>query len=157
MDIERRLDELGIVLPPAPSPVANYRRAVRSGSLLFLSGQGPMIGGEVVWRGRVGVELTEAQGREAARLAALNAIAVLKAELGDLDAVRQILKLTGWVRAIDGFTRQPMVIDGASDLFVEVFGDRGRHARSAVSSGDLPFGIAVEVEIVVEVGESGRA
>ena len=151
METERRLETLGIVLPQAPSPVANYVRAVRSGSWLFVAGQGPLRDGEVVWRGRVGAELTEAQGREAARLAAMNAVSILKAELGDLDRVRRIVKLTGWVRAVEGFARQPMVIDGASDLFVEVFGERGRHARSAVASPDLPFGIPVEVEIVAEV------
>ncbi len=151
METERRLETLGIVLPRAPSPVANYVRAVRSGPWMFVAGQGPLRDGEVVWRGRVGAELTEAQGREAARLAAMNAVAILKAELGDLDRVRRIVKLTGWVRAVEGFARQPMVIDGASDLFVEVFGERGRHARSAVASPDLPFGIPVEVEIVAEV------
>ncbi|HMS81203.1 MAG TPA: RidA family protein [Burkholderiaceae bacterium] len=151
METERRLETLGIVLPQAPSPVANYVRAVRSGPWLFVAGQGPLRDGEVVWRGRVGAELTEAQGREAARLAAMNAVSILKAELGDLDRVRRIVKLTGWVRAVEGFARQPMVIDGASDLFVEVFGERGRHARSAVASPDLPFGIPVEVEIVAEV------
>lgn len=153
MEVERRLRERGIELPAAASPVANYVRAVRSGPWLFVAGQGPLRDGEVVWRGRVGAELTEAQGREAARLAALNAVAILAAELGDLDRVRRIVKLTGWVRAVEGFARQPFVIDGASDLFVEVFGERGRHARSAVASPDLPFGIPVEVEIVAEVDD----
>ena len=99
METERRLETLGIVLPQAPSPVANYVRAVRSGPWLFVAGQGPLRDGEVVWRGRVGAELTEAQGREAARLAAMNAVSILKAELGDLDRVRRIVKLTGWVPA----------------------------------------------------------
>lgn len=151
MEIESRLRERGIVLPEAPAPAANYVRAVRSGALLFVAGQGPVRAGEVVWRGRVGIELTEAQGREAARLSAMNAVAILKAELGDLDRVRRIVKLTGWVRCTDGFARQPWVIDGASEFFVEVFGEKGRHARSAVSSNELPFGIPVEVEIVAEV------
>jgi enamine deaminase RidA (YjgF/YER057c/UK114 family) len=151
MQIETRLRERGIVLPEAPAPAANYLRAVRSGALLFVAGQGPVRGGEVVWRGRVGIELTEAQGREAARLSAMNAVAILKAELGDLDRVQRIVKLTGWVRCTDGFGRQPWVIDGASEFFVEVFGEKGRHARSAVSSNELPFGIPVEVEIVAEV------
>jgi enamine deaminase RidA (YjgF/YER057c/UK114 family) len=153
---EARLTALGITLPPAPRPAANYVTTVRSGRLVFLSGQGPMRGAEVVWRGRVGAELTEAQGCEAARLTILNVLALLREALGSLDAVRQVVKLTVWVRCAEGFQRQHIVANGASDLLVEIFGDRGRHVRSAVSAPELPFGIPVEIEAVVEADEVQR-
>lgn len=150
---EARLAALGIELPAAPKPAANYVTATRSGRLLFLSGQGPMRDGEVVWRGKVGGELTEQQGYEAARLTILNSLAILKQELGSLDRVTRIMKLLAWVRCVDGFQRPHMVVNGASDLLVEIFGERGRHARSAVTAHELPLGIAVEIEMVVEVAE----
>lgn len=150
---EARLAALGIELPAAPKPAANYVAATRSGRLLFLSGQGPMRDGEVVWRGKVGGELTEQQGYEAARLTILNSLAILKQELGSLDRVTRIMKLLAWVRCVDGFQRPHMVVNGASDLLVEIFGERGRHARSAVTAHELPLGIAVEIEMVVEVAE----
>lgn len=147
---EARLRELGIELPTPMQPAANYVPATRSGRLVFVSGQGPMAGGEVVFRGKVGAELTEEQGRQAARLTMLNALAVLRQALGSLDEVSRILKLLAWVRSAEGFQRQHVVVNGASDLLVEIFGERGRHARSAVSAHELPFGIAVEIEMVVE-------
>ena len=148
---EARLKALGIELPPAPKPAANYVTAARSGRLVFLSGQGPLADGEVVWRGKIGAELTEEQGYQAARLTMLNSLAILRQEIGSLDHVTRILKLLAWVRSADGFQRQHMVVNGASDLLVEIFGERGRHARSAVAAHELPFGIAVEIEMVVEV------
>jgi len=150
---EARLQALGIELPQAPRPAANYVAAARSGRLLFLSGQGPIVDGQVVWKGRVGAELTEEQGYQAARLTILNALAILRSELGSLDAVSRVLKLLVWVRSAAGFDRQHVVANGATDLLVELFGDRGRPARSAVSANELPFGIAVEIEMVVEAAD----
>lgn len=148
---EARLKQLGIELPPPMAPAANYVPATRSGNLVFLSGQGPIADGKVVWHGKVGHELTEEQGYQAARLTMLNALAILRAAIGSLDNVTRVLKLLAWVRSADGFQRQHIVVNGASDLLVEVFGERGRHARSAVAAHELPFGIAVEIEMVVEV------
>jgi enamine deaminase RidA (YjgF/YER057c/UK114 family) len=150
---EARLKALGIELPVPPPPAANYVTASRSGRLMFLSGQGPMKDGEVVYRGKVGAELTEEQGYQAARLTILNALAILRQEAGSLDNVTRILKLLAWVRCVDGFQRPHMVVNGASDLLVEIFGERGRHARSAVTAHELPLGIAVEIELVAEVAE----
>ncbi|NML44795.1 RidA family protein [Ramlibacter sp. G-1-2-2] len=151
---EQRLQALGIELPAPPRPAANYVTAARSGRIVFLSGQGPMRDGEVVWRGKVGAELTEEQGYQAARLTILNSLAILRQEAGSLDQVSRILKLLAWVRCADGFQRQHMVVNGASDLLVEIFGERGRHARSAVSAHELPFGIAVEIELVAELASA---
>jgi len=148
---EARLAELGITLPVAPSPAANYVNAVRTGNLLFLAGKGPTgpDGKNVV--GKLGQDLTTEQGNAAARLVAINHIAVLKAELGDLSKVRRIVKVLGMVNASPDFTEQSKVMNGYSDLMVAVFGDKGKHARSSVGMASLPFNIAVEVEVVVEV------
>lgn len=148
---EARLKALGIELPPPPKPVASYVPAVRTGNLVFLSGQGPVAGGKPTVTGKVGAELTEEQGNKAARATILNSLAVLRAEIGSLDRVRRIVKLVGWVNSAPGFVRQPWVINGASDLLVEIFGEAGRHARSAVGANELPLGIPVEIELVVEV------
>ena len=148
---EARLKSLGIELPAAPRPAANYVPAVRSGRLVFLSGQGPLADGKVVYAGKVGADLTEEQGMQAARLTMLNSLAVLRQAVGSLDEVTRILKLLAWVRCADGFQRQHVVMNGASDLLVDIFGERGSHARSAVGAHELPFGIAVEIEMVVEV------
>ena len=152
MRIEHRLEELGIKLPEVEPPVANYVNAVRSGNLLFLSGKGPTRPDGSVSTGVVGRDLTVEQAYRDARLVGLQLIAAMKAELGDLDRVVRIVKLLGMVNAAAGFTRHPAVINGCSDLLVEVFGDQGRHARSAVGMGSLPGNITVEIEAVVEVG-----
>ncbi|HVZ43908.1 MAG TPA: RidA family protein [Ramlibacter sp.] len=148
---EARLKALGIELPVAPKPAANYVTATQSGRLVFLAGQGPLAGGQVVYRGKVGVDLTEEEGYAAARLTILNSLAILREHAGSLDRVTRIMKLLAWVNCAEGFQRQHLVLNGASDLLVQVFGERGRHARSAVSAHDLPFGIAVEIEMVAEV------
>lgn len=148
---EARLKALGIQLPPAPTAVANYVPAVRSGNLVFLAGQGPLANGKPTVTGKVGAQLTEEEGYKAARATILNSLAALRAEVGSLDRVRRIVKLTGWVNSAPGFTRQPWVINGASDLLVEIFGEAGRHARTAVAANELPFDIPVEIEIVVEI------
>jgi len=151
MKTERRLKELGIELAPATSPLANYVNAVRTGNLLYLAGKGPGLPGRPLPTGKVGRDLTIEEAYQHARDTGLNLIAVMKAELGDLDRVKRIVKVLGMVNATPEFGQQPEVINGCSDLFVEVFGDRGRHARSAVGMGSLPRGIPVEIEVIVEV------
>jgi enamine deaminase RidA (YjgF/YER057c/UK114 family) len=154
---EARIKALGIQLPPAPSALANYVPAVRSGNLVFLAGQGPITGGKATVTGKVGAEITEEEGYKIARATILNSLAALKAEIGSLDRVKRVVKLVGWVNSAPGFSRQPWVINGASDLLVEIFGDAGKHARSAVGANELPLNIPVEIEIVVEVfPEGGR-
>jgi enamine deaminase RidA (YjgF/YER057c/UK114 family) len=148
--VEERLRELGLELPPAPRPAANYVGAVRAGSLVFVSGHGPTRDGQFVYRGKLGSEVDVEAGREAARLTILNCLATLKAEVGDLDRVTRIVKLLGMVSSSPDFVEQPLVIDGASDLLTQVFGERGRHARSAVGMAALPFDISVEIEMIVE-------
>jgi len=148
---EARLAALGLTLPPAPKPVATYVEVTRAGNLLFLAGHGPCDFTAPGATGKVGRDLTVEQGAAAARLTALCILATLKAELGELSRVKRVVKVLGMVNATDDFTRHPQVINGASDLFVAVFGERGRHARSAVGVASLPMNIAVEIEIVVEV------
>lgn len=151
MSAEDRLRALGLQLPPPPKPVASYVPAVRSGNLLFLSGILPMKDGKPAWTGKIGRELTVEQGAEAARLACLNALAVVKAEIGSLDAVSRIVRLGGHVASAEGFTQQPAVVNGASDLLVAIFGDEGRHARLALGAYELPLGAAIELELIVEI------
>jgi enamine deaminase RidA (YjgF/YER057c/UK114 family) len=148
---EARLAELGIELPRPPAPVANYVRAVRTGNLVFLAGHGPLKpeGGYVT--GKLGKNLTVEEGYVAARLTAIALLASLKAEIGSLDRVRRIVRVEGMVNSTPEFTDQPKVINGCSDLLVELFGERGRHARAAVGMASLPIGIAVEIHMVVEV------
>lgn len=148
---EARIKELKIELPPAPKPVASYVPAVRSGDLIFLAGQGPFSAGRPTTTGKVGSELTEEQGNKAARETVFNLLSALKAEVGSLDRVKRIVKLTGFVNSAPGFTRQPWVVNGASDLIVEIFGDAGKHARSSVGVSELPMNIPVEIELIVEV------
>jgi len=150
--VERALAGLGLALPAAPSSLANYVGAVVTGKLVFVSGHGPVQNGQLAYRGKLGREFTTAQGYEAARLVMLNCLATLKAAIGSLDRVRRVVKLLGMVNGTPEFTEQPQVINGASDLLVAIFGDRGRHARSAVGMGSLPFNIAVEIEMIVEIG-----
>ncbi len=148
---EEKLADLGISLPEAPAPVGSYVRCVRSGDLLFVSGQLPLRDGKLFLEGKVGSELSVEQGRECARIAAVNSIAVLSAELGGaLGGIRSIVKVTGYVASADGFSRQADVINGASDLFADVFGARGRHARVAVGAAQLPLGAPVEIEVIAE-------
>ncbi|MBV8537008.1 MAG: RidA family protein [Alphaproteobacteria bacterium] len=150
--IDARLKELGITLPEAPMPVANYVPSVRSGNLLFVSGQVPMEGGKPQFIGKVGREFKIEEGQKAARLCALNVIAQVRAALGgDLDRVKRCVRVGGFVNCTPEFGDQPQVINGASDLFVQVFGDAGKHARAAVGVSALPRGVAAEVEAVFEV------
>ena len=151
-DPEARLAELGITLRKASSPVANYVNAVRTGDLLFLSGKVPLRADGTMVTGKVGADLSVEEGYEAARLVGVQLISTLKDELGDLGRVRRVVKALGMVNAAPDFGKHPAVINGFSDLMVAVFGDRGRHARSAIGMGSLPDNVAVEIELIVEVG-----
>lgn len=150
-DFDLRLQELGITLPAAPVPVANYVPWRRAGKLLYIAGQGPALGAGIKAQGRLGQDLSIKEGYAAARSAGLNILAQVRAALGSLNTVRQCLKLGGFVNSADGFHDQPKVINGASDLMVEVFGAAGRHTRFAVGVNTLPFNVAVEIESVWEV------
>jgi enamine deaminase RidA (YjgF/YER057c/UK114 family) len=150
-DPEQKLKEKGIVLTTPSNPVANYVNVVRTGNLLFFAGKGPTKSDGTQVTGKVGKDLTVEQGYEAARIVAINHLAVLKATLGDLKKVKRVVKVLGMVNCETNFTEHPKVINGYSDLMVEIFGEKGKHARSAVGMGSLPNNIAVEVEVIVEV------
>ena len=151
IDYDARLAALGITLPEPSSPVANYVNAVQAGNLMFLAGKGPTRPEGDFITGKVGSDLTIEEGYEAARLTAIAQLAVMKAELGDLNRVKRIVKVLGMVNADPSFENHPEVINGFSDLMVEVFGERGKHARAAVGMGSLPRNIAVEIDVVIEV------
>lgn len=157
MRVDARLAKLGIALPPVPKPVGTYVHAVRTGSLLFLAGKGPTNPDGTLATGKVGRDVTTAQAYQHARSVGLILLAVMKESLGSLDRIRQVVKVLGMVNAVPEFTEHPKVINGCSDLFVEVFGDRGWHARSAVGMGSLPSGITVEIEAIVEVAPDHQA
>lgn len=148
--IAARLAELGITLPAAPAPAANYVPYVLSGGMLYVSGQISQDEAGLI-TGKLGAELDTAEGARAARRCGLSLLAQAQAALGDLDRVARVVKLVGFVNSVPSYTDQPKVVNGCSDLMVEVFGDAGRHARSAVSAGSLPLGVAVEIEAIFEV------
>lgn len=151
-DAESNLQKLGIELPEASAPVANYVNAVTtSGNLVFLAGKGPKKADGTYITGKVGKDLTVEEGYAAARLTGINQLAVLKSHLGSLNRVKRIVKVTGMVNCTSDFGDQPEVINGFSDLMVQVFGEKGKHARAAVGMGSLPRGIAVEIEMIVEI------
>lgn len=152
MSIEAKLKTLGIELPAAPKPVANYVPVVRAGDLLFLSGVLPSREGQLILAGKLGQGITIEQGMEAAKVAALNALAIVRGEVGSLDHVKRIVKMVGHIASAPGFTDQPQVLNGASDLFVQIFGEAGRHARVAVGAAELPRQAPVEIELIVQVG-----
>ncbi|SOC13997.1 RidA family protein [Rhodobacter maris] len=149
-DIAARLNALNITLPEAPMPAANYVPFVRTGNLLFVSGQ-ISAGPDGLITGKLGTDLSVEEGAAAARRCGLALLAQARAATGDLDKVKRVVKLVGFVNSAPDFTDQPKVVNGCSDLMVEVFGDAGRHARSAVSAGALPMGVAVEIEAIFEV------
>ena len=151
MEAEERLRELGIELPAAAAPVASYVPVVVSGNLAFVSGQVPLDAGTPLVTGHVGDDVSLGEGREAARRCGLQVLAALRAELDTLDRIRRIVKLTVWVASAPGFTDQPKVANGASDLMQEVFGEAGVHARAAVAAPELPLGVPVEVEAIAEI------
>ena len=151
MSIDDTLSSLGITLPAPPKPVASYVPAVLAGDLLYLSGMLPFRDGQVAVTGKLGQDVTVERGAEAARLALLNALAVVKHELGSLDRVQRIVRVVGHVASASGFVQQPAVINGASDLLVQVFGEAGRHARVALGAAELPLHAAIELELLVQV------
>lgn len=152
-DVEKKISEMGISLTEPSPPVANYVNSVRTGNIVFMAGKGPTKpeGGYIT--GKVGIDLTVEEGYEAARMAAIVQLSALKAEIGDLNKVKRVVKVLGMVNAAPDFENHPEVINGFSDLIVEVFGERGKHARAAVGMGSLPRNIAVEIEMIVEVAD----
>ena len=151
MTVEEKLKQLGIVLPPPPAAVVAYVPWVRTGNLVFTSGQLPWDRGKMAHAGRLGAELTEQHGYEAARLCAINALAQLKAAVGDLEKIRRIIRIDGYVHATAGFRGHPQVLNGASELFNEVFEARGHHTRLAVGINEMPFDAAVQITVIAEV------
>ena len=150
-DPEERLRELGLELPPVATPAGNYVPAVHAGNLVFTAGQMPFVRGELAFSGKVGDTVSQQDAQHAARLCALNALAAAAAEAGGLDRIARIVKVVGYVASAPGFNSQPQVMNGASDLLGEVFGEAGLHARSAVGVAELPLNAPVEVELVVEL------
>jgi enamine deaminase RidA (YjgF/YER057c/UK114 family) len=148
---EVKLKEQGLTLPDPPKPVANYVPVVRVGDLLFLSGVLPSRDGQLIMTGKLGGNLTIEQGVEAARVAVLNGLSIIRSAVGSLDYVKQIVKMVGHIASAPGFTDQPQVLNGASDLLVTVFGDAGRHARVAVGAAELPRQAPVEIELIVQI------
>ena len=151
MSASLRLGELGVVLPQVAAPLASYVPAVRTGNLVYTSGQLPLEAGKLARTGKVGGEVSPEEGKAMARICALNALAAVNALVG-VDAVKQVVKVVGFVASAPGFNGQPGVVNGASELLAEVFGDKGVHARSAVGVSELPLDAPVEVELIVEVG-----
>ena len=150
-DPETKLKELGIELITPSNPVANYVNTVRSGNLLFISGKGPLKKDGEYIKGKLGYDLSIDQGYDAARVTGINLISTIKSELGDLKNVKQVIRVNGMVNSASNFTDQPKVINGCSDLLVEVFGDRGKHTRVALGMNSLPMNIAVEIDIILEI------
>mgnify|MGYP000980429798 FL=1 len=151
MSFDAKLQALHIELPMAPKPVANYVPVVRAGDLLFLSGVLPSRDGQLILTGKLGQGITIEQGMEAAKVAALNALAIVRSEVGSLDKVKRIVKMVGHIASAPGFTDQPQVLNGASDLLVQIFGETGKHARVAVGAAELPRQAPVEIELIVQV------
>jgi enamine deaminase RidA (YjgF/YER057c/UK114 family) len=151
MSFEARIKELGLTLPETPRPVANYVPAVQVGNLIFVSGQTPTVSGQLLIKGKLERDVSIEQGQEAARTALLNSLAAVRSLTGSLDVVKRIVKLNGWVASAEGFGNQPQVVNGASLLLEEIFGNAGKHARAAIGVAELPFGAPVELELIVEV------
>ena len=156
MSIEDKLEAMGLSLPRPMEPLANYVPAIVDGQLLYTSGTGPMKGGKPIYQGKVGLELTLEQGYEAAKITMLNLLSTVKSYIGSLDQIERIIKVLGFVNCAPGFHRQPEVINGASDFLVELLGDRGRHARSAIGTCNLPMDIPVEIEMIVKIKGNER-
>lgn len=156
-EAEERLNKAGWKLPELRQPIGIYRGAIRMNNLLFVSGHGPIVNDERVFIGKVGADLTIDDGRRAAEIVMLNALRTIKEELGDLDLVRRVLKVTGYVNSDLSFRDQPQVIDAASQVLIDAFGERGRGARTALGMYILPFGIAVEIELILEVEDPDAA
>ena len=153
MKIEEKIKKMGIEIPEVAKPVASYVPFRSVGNLIYISGQDCRVKGKLKYEGKVGRDVTEKEAYEAARITAINLLAILKSAIGNLDKVVKIVNLHGFVNSADGFVRQPMVINGASDLLLEIFGEKGKHSRCALSANELPFNTPVEIEMIVEVKE----
>jgi enamine deaminase RidA (YjgF/YER057c/UK114 family) len=151
MNVEERLKKMGIELPVPQKPIAAYIPFRRSGNLVYISGQDCRVNGQLVYKGKVGKDVTEEDAYKAAGIALINLLAILKSAIGSLDKVTKIVNVHGYVNSANGFVRQPYVINGASELLVELFGEKGRHSRCALSCNELPFDTPVEIEMIVEV------
>jgi len=151
MTVDERLAQLGLSLPEAAKPLASYVPALQTGHFVYTSGQLPTRGGVLAYEGTIGLDLTEDDGYEAAKIACLNALAAIKTVIDDLDRVAHIVRVNGYVASADGFTDQPTVVNGASDLLLELFGHAGRHTRSAVGVYQLPLGAPVEIDVIAEI------
>ena len=149
--IEEKVKQMGITIPEAAKPLAAYIPALQIGSLVMTSGQVPIVNGQIKFLGKVGKDLSEEQGREAAKLCTINCLSAIKSIIGNLDRIKRVVKLTVFVNSADGFTAQPKIANGASEFIVEIFGDTGKHVRSAVGISELPLNSAVEVEMTVMV------
>ncbi|MEM3506535.1 MAG: RidA family protein [Candidatus Bathyarchaeia archaeon] len=154
MSIESKLESLGLKLPGVPKPLGAYVPAVRIGDILFTSGQGPILEGKIKYQGKVGKDLTLEEGYEAAKLCALNCLSAIKIEIGSLDKIERIIKLVGFVNSAQGFAKQSLVINGASDLLYNLFGKKGKHVRVSVGVSELPNNMAVELELMVKIKSS---
>ena len=151
MSFEARMQALGLIIPEPPKPAGHFVPAVQAGNLLFVSGQISAISGQIFIQGKLGRDLSIEQGQEAARLALHNVLAVIRSSVSTLDRIKRIIKLNGWVASAEGFNGQPQVVDGASMLLEEIFGEVGKHARAAIGVAELPLGASVELELIVEV------
>jgi enamine deaminase RidA (YjgF/YER057c/UK114 family) len=149
--IEQKLKELNLELPDAPKPVAAYIPAKQTGNLVFTAGQLPMVNGELISKGLLGQDVEINEANKAARICTLNALAAIKGLIGDLDRIKQIVRVVGYVASVPTFTQQPAVVNGASELLLEIFGENGKHARSAVGMAVLPLNASVEIELTVEI------
>jgi enamine deaminase RidA (YjgF/YER057c/UK114 family) len=149
--VESRINELNLSLPEAPKPVAAYIPAKQTGNLVFTAGQLPMVNGELISKGLLGQDVEIDEANKAARVCTLNALAAIKGVIGDLDRIKQIVRVVGYVASVPTFTQQPAVVNGASELLLEIFGDAGKHARSAVGIAVLPLNASVEIELTVEL------
>jgi len=153
MSIEDKLTELGITLPKAPAAVAAYQPWIRTGNLIFTSGQLPFRDGEIAFTGKLGAEVSDEDGYQAARQAALNALAQIKSATGDLDKVQKIVRIEGYIHCAEGYRGHPQVLNGASDLIAEIFGDRGQHTRLALGINEMPLNAAVQLAMTVEIAD----
>ncbi len=151
MSFEKRIQELGLTIPPTPKPAANYVPAVKTGKLIFASGQTPTVNGQLSIKGKLGREVSIEEGQQAARISLLNALSAVRSVAGSLDEITRIVKLNGSVASAEGFGQQPQVINGASLLLEDIFGETGKHARAALGLAELPNGAPVEIELIVEV------
>ncbi|MEQ9619912.1 MAG: RidA family protein [Deltaproteobacteria bacterium] len=151
--VEDRLRELGVQIPDVPTPLGSYKTASVTGNLIFVSGQLPLADGELILEGKVGAEVSIEDGMRAARVCSINALSVMSMELGGLESIKRIVKITGYVASAPGFHNQANVLNGASDFFFQVFGDDGRHARAAVGVSELPMNSPVEIELIAEISQ----